>query len=136
MYWAGTRLGETRLRGAYAWRSLIASGVVIPNGSDFPVEYVNPLISFMASVARQDARGWPAGGWYPEQRMTRDEALLSMSLWPAYAAFQEAELGSLTIGKRADFVVLDQDIMRVPTEMILRTQVLSTWVGGERVYGR
>jgi predicted amidohydrolase YtcJ len=136
MYWAGVRLGETRLRGAYAWRSLIASGVVIPNGSDFPVEYVNPLISFMASVARQDARGWPAGGWYPEQRMTRDEALLSMSLWPAYAAFQEAELGSLTAGKRADFVVLDQDIMRVPTEMILRTQVLSTWVAGERVYGR
>lgn len=136
MYWAGARLGEGRLRGAYAWRSLIESGVVIPNGSDFPVEMVNPLISFKASVSRQDARGWPAGGWYPEQRMTRDEALKSMTLWPAYAAFQEDELGSLAKGKRADFVVLDQDIMRVPDAVILDTRVLSTWVGGKRVYAR
>ncbi len=136
MYWAGTRLGETRLRGAYAWRSLLNTGVVIPNGSDFPVERVNPLISFMASVARQDVHGWPAGGWYPEQRMTRDEALKSMSLWPAYAAFQENELGSLAEGKRADFVVLSQDIMRVPTEVILDTEVISTWVGGQKVYER
>jgi predicted amidohydrolase YtcJ len=136
MYWAGTRLGETRLRGAYAWRSLIESGTIIPNGSDFPVEYVNPLISFKAAVSRQDAKGWPAGGWFPEQRMTRDEALKSMTLWPAYAAFQENELGSLTAGKRADFVVLDQDIMRVPDAMLPGTQVLSTWVGGKRVYER
>lgn len=134
MYWAGTRLGETRLRGAYAWRSLIESGVVVPNGSDFPVEHVNPLISFKASVSRQDARGWPAGGWFPEQRMTRDEALRSMTLWPAYAAFQEDELGSLTKGKRADFVVLDQDIMRVPDAMLPATKVISTWVGGRKVY--
>ena len=136
MYWAGTRLGDTRLRGAYAWRSLIASNVIIPNGSDAPVEPINPLFSFSASVARQDRRGWPAGGWFPEQRMTRDEALLSMTLWAAYAGFQEQELGSLTAGKRADFVVLDQDIMRVPTELILNTQVLSTWVSGRRVYER
>jgi predicted amidohydrolase YtcJ len=136
MYWAGTRLGETRLRGAYAWRSLIESGVIIPNGSDFPVEHVNPLISFKASVSRQDARGWPSGGWFPEQRMTRDEALKSMSLWAAYAGFQENELGSLTAGKRADFVVLDQDIMRVPDAMLQDTRVLSTWVGGRRVYER
>ena len=68
--------------------------------------------------------------------MTRDEALLSMTLWAAYAGFQEQELGSLTAGKRADFVVLDQDIMRVPTELILNTQVLSTWVGGRRAYER
>jgi predicted amidohydrolase YtcJ len=136
MYWAGVRLGETRLRGAYAWRSLLASGVIIPNGSDFPVELVNPLISFKASVSRQDARGWPAGGWFPEQRMTRDEALKSMSLWPAYAAFQEQELGSLAPGKRADFVVLDQDIMRIPEALILDTKVLSTWVAGRAVYER
>ena len=136
MYWAGTRLGETRLRGAYAWRSLIATNVVIPNGSDAPVESIDPLISFKSSVARQDARDWPVGGWFPEQRMTRDEALYSMTIWPAYAAFQEQELGSITIGKRADFVVLDQDIMRVPTELLSRTQVLSTWVGGKRVYER
>jgi len=134
MYWAGNRLGETRLRGAYAWRSLLATNVVIPNGSDAPVEYVDPLISFKASVARQDARNWPVGGWFPEQRMTREEALLSMTLWAAYAAFQENELGSLTPGKRADFVVLSQDIMRVPTEVLQDTRVVSTWVGGKIVY--
>jgi hypothetical protein len=134
MYWAGNRLGEGRLRGAYAWRSLLATNVVIPNGSDAPVEYVDPLISFKASVARQDARNWPVGGWFPEQRMTREEALLSMTLWAAYAGFQENELGSLTPGKRADFVVLSQDIMRVPTEVLQDTRVLSTWVGGKLVY--
>jgi len=136
MYWAGNRLGEGRLRGAYAWRSLMESGVVIPNGSDFPVEYVDPLISFKAAVSRQDARGWPAGGWYPEQRMTREEGLKSMTLWPAYAAFQESELGSLAAGKRADFVVLDQDLMRVPDGVLQDVRVISTWVGGRLVYER
>jgi len=134
MYWAGTRLGAVRLLGAYAWRSLLNTGVVIPNGSDFPVEQVNPLISFHSAVSRQDARNWPPGGWYPEERMTREEALKSVTLWPAYAAFQEKVMGSLTPGKYADFVVLDQDIMRIPPELILRTKVLSTWVGGEKVY--
>jgi predicted amidohydrolase YtcJ len=134
MYWIGSRLGSGRLIGAYAWRSLIDAGSIVPNGSDFPVEQVNPLISFHAAVSRQDADNWPSGGWYPEQRMTRDEALKSMTIWPAYAAFQEKELGSLAPGKRADFVVLDQDIMRVPAEMILRTHVLSTWVGGKPVF--
>jgi predicted amidohydrolase YtcJ len=134
MYWAGTRLGAVRLLGAYAWRSLLNTGVVIPNGSDFPVEQVNPLISFHSAVSRQDARDWPPGGWYPAERMTREEALKSVTLWPAYAAFQEKVMGSLTPGKYADFVVLDQDIMRIPPELILHTKVLSTWVGGEKVY--
>lgn len=134
MYWIGKRLGPTRLYGAYAWRSLLNSGVVIPNGSDFPVEQVNPLISFHASVARQDANNWPAGGWFPEQRMTREEALRSMTLWPAYSAFQEKEMGSLTPGKYADFVILDQDIMRVPAELILDTNVIATYIGGREVY--
>jgi predicted amidohydrolase YtcJ len=134
MYWAGNRLGTERLRGAYAWRSLIAAGSIIPNGSDFPVENVNPLISFHAAVARQDADNFPAGGWYPEQRMTREEALRSMTIWPAKAAFQEAVLGSLTAGKYADFVLLDQDIMRVAPELILQSRVLQTWVGGTKVY--
>ena len=134
MYWVGKRLGPTRLLGAYAWRSLLNSGVIIPNGSDFPVEMVNPLISFHASVARQDANDWPAGGWFPEQRMTREEALRSMTLWPAYSGFQEKDMGSITPGKYADFVMLDQDIMRVPVELILKTQVLSTYVGGKEVY--
>ncbi len=134
MYWAGTRLGLGRLYGAYAWRSLLESGVIIPNGSDFPVEQVNPLISFHAAFARQDADNWPPNGWFPEQKMTRDEALKSITIWPAYAGFQEKELGSLTPGKYADFVVLDQDVMRVAPEMVLRTRVLSTWVGGRAVY--
>ncbi len=134
MYWIGARLGTGRLLGAYPWRSLLNTGVVIPNGSDFPVEQVNPLISFHAAVSRQDADNWPPGGWYPGERMTRDEALRSVTLWPAFAAFQEQELGSLTPGKYADFVVLNQDIMRVPNELILRTRVVSTWVGGKPVY--
>jgi len=136
MYWAGNRLGETRLRGAYAWRSLLETGTIIPNGSDFPVEYVDPLISFKASVSRQDAKGWPVGGWFPEQRMTREEALKSMTIWPAYAAFQEAELGSLTPGKHADFVVLDQDLLRIPDAMLAQVRVRSTWFAGRKVYER
>jgi len=135
MYWIGKRLGPTRLYGAYAWQSLLNTGVIIPNGSDFPVEEVNPLISFHASIARQDARDWPAGGWFPEQKMSREDALRSMTLWAAYAGFQEKELGSITPGKYADFVVLDQDIMRVPAEIVLKTKVLETWVGGKQVYG-
>ncbi|MFM8301934.1 MAG: amidohydrolase [Gemmatimonadota bacterium] len=134
MYWAGNRLGETRLRGAYAWRSLLETGTIIPNGSDFPVEYVDPLISFKASVSRQDAKGWPVGGWFPEQRMTREEALKSMTIWPAYAAFQERELGSLTPGKHADFVVLDQDLLRIPDAMLPQVRVRSTWFAGRKVY--
>jgi predicted amidohydrolase YtcJ len=134
MYWAGARLGVHRLPGAYAWRALLNTGVVIPNGSDFPVEFVNPLISFHSAISRQDANDWPPGGWYPEQEMTRDEALKSMTIWPAYAAFQESELGSLTPGKHADFVILDQDIMRVPASLVLQTRVLSTWVEGRSVY--
>ncbi|HJU74994.1 MAG TPA: amidohydrolase family protein [Gemmatimonadaceae bacterium] len=136
MYWAGNRIGPFRLLGAYAWRSLLSSGVVIPNGSDFPVEKVNPLISFHSAVARQDEKDWPEGGWFPEQRMTREEALKSMTLWPAYAAFMEKEVGSLEPGKLADFVILDQDIMRVPNELILRTRVVATYLGGKPVYER
>ena len=134
MYWAGNRLGDTRLLGAYAWRSLLDTGVPVPNGSDFPVEAVNPLLSFHAAFTRQDASNFPVGGWFPAQRMTREEALESMTIWPAYAAFQEDVLGSLTPGKYADFVVLDQDIMRVAPESVLATKVLATYVGGKAVY--
>ncbi|HEX2601815.1 MAG TPA: amidohydrolase [Gemmatimonadaceae bacterium] len=134
MRWAESRVGPQRIRGAYAWRSLLNTGVIIPNGTDFPVEEVNPLLTFHAAVTRQDPTNWPAGGWYPDQKMTRQEALQSMTIWPAYAGFQESVLGSLTPGKYADFVVLDRDIMRVPDTEILRARVLSTWVGGKRVY--
>ncbi|MGH8623318.1 MAG: amidohydrolase family protein, partial [Burkholderiales bacterium] len=136
MYWAPDRLGATRVRGAYAWRSLLNTGVVIPNGSDFPVEAVNPLVSFHAFVTRQDAENYPPDGWYPAQRTTRDEALLSMTLWPAHAAFMEAESGSLSPGKFADFVVLDRDIMTCAVEDILKTNVVMTVLGGQFVYRR
>jgi len=134
MYWAPNRLGWARLQGAYAWRSLLHTGVVIPNGSDFPVEAVNPLISFHSFVTRQDAENFPAGGWMPEQHTTRQEALFSITLWPAYAAFMENESGSLTAGKYADFVVLDRDIMTSAPEDILRTRVLLTVLGGKPIY--
>jgi predicted amidohydrolase YtcJ len=134
MGWAEARVGPQRIRGAYAWRSLLNTGVIIPNGTDFPVEEVNPLLTFHASVTRQDPANLPAGGWYPEQKMTREEALQSMTIWAAFAGFQESVLGSLTPGKYADFVVLDRDIMQIPDTEILGTRVVSTWVGGKRVY--
>ena len=136
MYWVPNRIGWSRSQGTYAWRSLLNTGVVIPNGSDFPVEAVNPLISFRAFFTRTDADGFPAGGWFPGERTTRDEALLSISMWPAYAGFMEDVSGSLTPGKYADFVVLDQDIMTVEEGRILDTQVLMTVLGGRPVYRR
>jgi predicted amidohydrolase YtcJ len=136
MGWAEDRVGHERIKGAYAWRSLIDQGSIIPNGSDFPVEDVNPLLSFHAAVTRQNPANQPPGGWYPEQRMTREEALKAMTLWPAYAGFQEKILGSLSPGKYADFVVLDRDIMRVSDDQILQSTVQSTWLGGKPVYRR
>ena len=134
MGWAEARVGGDRIKGAYAWRSLLNTGVIIPNGSDFPVEEVNPLISFHSAVSRQDPANAPPGGWYPDQVMSRDEALKSMTLWPAFAAFQEKEMGSISPGKYADFVILDQDIMTVPVDRILQTRVRSTWIAGRSVY--
>lgn len=134
MYWVPARLGWSRAQGTYAWRSLLNTGVVIPNGSDFPVEAVNPLISFKAFVTRQDAEGFPAGGWFPAQRTSRAEALLSITLWPAYASFMEQDAGSLTAGKLADFVVLDKDVMTIAPEEILTANVVMTVLGGKAVY--
>jgi predicted amidohydrolase YtcJ len=134
MRWSESRVGPQRIRGAYAWRSLLNTGVIIPDGTDFPVEEVNPLLTFHAAVTRQDPTNWPAGGWYPEQKMTREEALQSMTVWPAYASFEENLTGSLSPGKYADFVILDRDIMRVPETEILSARVLSTWIGGKQVY--
>jgi predicted amidohydrolase YtcJ len=136
MTWAPTRLGYARTLGAYAWRSLLDTGVVIPNGSDFPVERTNPLYSFHAAVTRTNDDGWPHGGWFPAEKMTREEALRSMTLWPAFAAFQEQVMGSLSPGKYADFVILDRDIMTVPEDRILQTRVLATYLNGRPVYER
>jgi hypothetical protein len=136
MYWVPNRIGWNRSQGTYAWRSLLNTGVVVPNGSDTPVESPNPLISFHAFVTRQDANGYPAGGWFPAEKTSRQEALLSMTLWPAYAAFMEDVSGALSPGKYADFVVLDQDIMTVAEERILDTKVEMTVLGGKQVYRR
>ena len=136
MRWAEERVGSERITGAYAWRALLKTGVIIPNGSDFPVEEVNPLISFHSAVSRQDASNWPPGGWYSDQVMTRAEALASMTLWPAHAGFQEKLMGSISPGKYADFVILDRDIMTVPASEILQTRVMATWLGGKSVYER
>jgi predicted amidohydrolase YtcJ len=136
MYWAPDRLGPARVLGAYAWRSFLNTGVIVPNGSDFPVEDVNPLLSFHSSVSRQDANDWPPGGWLPAEKMTREEALKSMTIWPAIASFQERVAGSISPGKFADFVVLDRDIMTVADRDILGTQVLATYIAGKPVYER
>jgi len=100
------------------------------------VEDVNPLLSFHSSVSRQDAKDWPTGGWRPEERMTRDEALKSMTIWPAYASFMEDMVGSLAPGKLADFVILDRDIMQVAERDILGTRVIATYLGGRAIYRR
>jgi predicted amidohydrolase YtcJ len=136
MYWAGTRVGEARLNGAYAWRTLLNTGVIIPNGSDFPVEATNPLFSFHSAVSRQDEKNFPEGGWRPQEKMTRDEALKSITIWPAFASFMEKSVGSLEAGKLADFVILDRDIMKVPDSEILGTRVIATYLGGKPIYRR
>jgi len=136
MTWAEARLGAERVKGAYAWRRLLSLGVHIPNGSDFPVENPNPLWGFYVAISRQDHDGNPRDGWFPDQRMTREEALRSWTIEGAYAAFEEKNKGSLGPGKLADFVVLSDDIMRIPAAQILKTRVTMTVVGGEVVYAR
>jgi hypothetical protein len=134
MFWAIDRLGPRRILGAYAWRSLLSAGSIVPGGSDFPVESPNPLWGFYAAVTRQDHEGRPEGGWYPEQRMTREEALKSFTLWGAYAAFQETSKGTIEPGKLADIVILSNDIMKIDARDILSTTVEATMVGGSVVY--
>lgn len=134
MYWAGKRLGAEREKHAYAFNDLMNQNGVLANGSDFPVEYINPLFSFHAAVARQDAKNWPEGGYQTENAISRKEALKAMTLWSAYANFEEKERGSIEQGKMADFVVLGEDIMTIELSKIRSVKVLQTWVGGERVY--
>jgi predicted amidohydrolase YtcJ len=134
MRWAEARVGPKRVKGAYAWRRFLSAGVPVANGSDFPVEEPNPLRGFYAAITRQDHQGKPEGGWFPDQRMTREEALKSWTLTGAYAAFEEEAKGSLVAGKLADFVMLSKDIMRVPPPEILQTRVLMTVLGGKSVY--
>ena len=133
--WAIRRLGLTRiLDGAYVWQKLLASGAVIVNGTDVPVEPINPIACFYASVSRKTLKGTPKGGYEPAQKMTREQALKSYTLDAAYGAFEEDIKGSVTIGKLADFTVLSQDIMTVPEDKILDSKIEITILGGQIVY--
>jgi predicted amidohydrolase YtcJ len=159
MYWAETRLGAKRIHGAYAWRSLLNTGVVIPAGSDFPVESPNPFFGIYAACTRQDKNGIPKNiddvrkyfqspsennadttafdnGWYASEKMTREEAIRGFTTWAAYAAFEENLKGSLERGKLADFIVISKDIFRCPAIEIPAIQVESTVLGGRVVFTR
>jgi predicted amidohydrolase YtcJ len=136
MPWAERRVGPERIRGGYAWRTLLNTGARLVGGSDEGAATFSPFMGFHAAITRQDANGWPDGGWYAEQRLTRMEALRSYTIGAAYASFEEDVLGSLTPGKFADLVVLSKDIMTVPAEEILTTQAVMTVVGGKIVFQR
>jgi predicted amidohydrolase YtcJ len=133
MAWAGERLGPERLRGAYAWRSLLATGVVIAGGSDFPVESPNPFHGIHAAVTRRP-RTNDDRGWQPEQRMTREEAVRSFTTWNAFASRQERDLGSLEVGQQADVVVLSDDVFTCDEARIAEIKPVLTLLGGETVY--
>ena len=131
---AENRIGAVRMQGAYAWRTIIDSGSIIVNGSDAPVELANPFHGLYAAVTRMDREGLPAGGWYPNQRMTRPEALKSFTIWAAYGQFEDKLKGSLEAGKMADFVVIDRDYMQCPDAEIKDITPLLTVIGGKMVY--
>ena len=133
--WAIDRLGIERIEsGAYVWRDLLDAGVHIANGTDVPVEPINPIANFYASVARKTLKGLPDEGYEIGQKLSRHETLKSMTLWNAYAAFEEAEVGSISVGKRADMTVTDQNLMTVDENKILATKPVMTVIGGEIVY--
>lgn len=134
MRWAEARLGPRRVAGAYAWQRFLRLGVTIANGSDFPVENPNPLWGYYASITRQDHAGRPPAGWMADQRMSREQALLSWTLAGAYAAFEEKRKGTIEPGKLADLVALSKDILKVPPQEILSARVTMTVVGGKIVY--
>ena len=136
MYWAEDRVGPERVKGAYAWKSFLNSGVKIAGGSDAPVESENPFFGIYAAATRQDQKGWPKGGWYPEQKLTREEALRIFTIDAAYAAFEEDIKGSLKEGKLADMVIIREDIMTVPADKIYKIKPVMTILGGKIVYGK
>lgn len=136
MPWAEARVGPERIVGAYAWRQLRDSGARLALGSDFPVESVDPRLGLFAAATRTDAKGMPQGGWLPQEKLTAHEALRGFTLDAAYAGFDEDEIGSLEVGKRADFVVLAQDPLAVDPAGLRDLIVLATYVDGREVYRR
>ena len=136
LYFAPARIGPRRLLGGYAWRSLIDAGAIIAGGSDAPVEQGDPRIEFYAAVARKDLQGKDGPDWHPEQAVTREEALKMFTIWPAYASFREADLGTIEKGKIADFTGFSADIMTIPDDQILKVDPAITVVGGKVVWKR
>lgn len=134
MYWAEERLGEERIKGAYAYKKLLDQAGIVALGTDFPVEEVSPFLTFYAAVARQDQEQYPEDGFMKEQALTREETLKGMTIWAAYANFEEEEKGSIEVGKFADFVILEQNIMEIDAEEIPSAKVYQTYVNGEKVY--
>jgi predicted amidohydrolase YtcJ len=134
LFFAPSRLGKERLAGAYAWQSLIKSGAIIPGGSDAPVERGEPMVEFYAAVARKSVKGFSGDGWHPEQALSREQALKMFTAWPAYAAFEEKDKGSIEVGKLADFTILSKDIMQISEPEILTTTCEMTVIGGEIVF--
>lgn len=136
MYWAEERLGKERVTGAYAFKQLLKQNGWLPLGTDFPVEDISTFKTFLAAVVRKDDKGFPANGFQMENALTREEAIKGMTIWAAKAGFLEKEVGSIEAGKKADFVILDRDLMKVPEQDILKTQVVTTFLGGKKVYGK
>jgi predicted amidohydrolase YtcJ len=134
MYWAGKRLGNDRLKGAYAYKQLLDQNGWIPLGTDFPVENINPMLTFFAATVRKDAKDFPKDGFQIENALSKQEALRGMTIWAAKANFEEKEKGSLEVGKFADFIILDQDILNTSPNNLLKTKVLKTYINGEKVY--
>ena len=131
MYWAESRLGKQRMKGAYAYKQLLQQNGWLPLGTDFPVEDISPFKTFLAAVVRKDAKGFPAKGFQMENALTREETIRGMTIWAAKAGFLEKEVGSLEVGKKADFILLDKDLMKVAETDILKTKVTATYVGGK-----
>ncbi|WP_420378999.1 amidohydrolase [Gilvibacter sp.] len=134
MYWAEQRVGPDRIKGAYSFKTLLDKAGLVALGTDFPVEQVNPMLTFYAAVARQDLEGYPEGGFLPEQKLSREEALKGMTIWAAYSNFEEEEKGSIEVGKLADFTVLSADIMTIAETDIPNVTAVRTYINGELVY--
>jgi predicted amidohydrolase YtcJ len=136
MYWAEDRIGKDRMKGAYAFRNLLNRYGKIALGTDFPVEQVNPFLTFYAATYRKDLNNYPADGFQMENSLSREETLKGMTIWAAYANFEEEEKGSIEVGKFADFVILNQDIMKVRGSEIPKTNAVSTYLNGEKVFSK
>ena len=134
MYWAHERLGKDRIKTAYDYKQLLLQNGWLPLGTDFPVEDISPFKTFLAAVFRTDATGFPAGGFQMENALTREETIKGMTIWAAKACFLENEIGSIEVGKKADFILLDKDLMKVEEKEVLQTKVLATYLGGKRVW--